>query len=158
MYGEKLIDLRYAKKLKQYEVAKILDIYKGVYNQYETEYVIIPIKHLNTLCNYFNTSLDYIFDFTKTKKYRNYKLEIYKKISGQRLKELRNKNKLTQTEFATILKVSRTTIAEYERGTNIIATPFLYTICIKYKISADYLLGKIDKQVKLKINATKKKY
>ena len=35
-------------------------------------------------------------------------------------------------------------ITEYERGTNIIATPFLYEICKTYLISADYLLGKTD--------------
>jgi len=53
-------------------------------------------------------------------------------------------NKLTQEKLASILNVSRTTITEYERGTNIIATPFLYTICKNYNISADYLLGKIN--------------
>ena len=52
--------------------------------------------------------------------------------------------KITQDKLAQKLNVSRTTITEYERGTNIIATPFLYTICKDYNLSADYLLGKID--------------
>ena len=63
---------------------------------------------------------------------------------GKRLKEFRNKNKLTQKVLASILGTSQSTIAEYERGTNIIATAFLYSICSKYHISADYLLGKTD--------------
>ena len=37
-------------------------------------------------------------------------------------------------------------IEEYKKNNCefLIATPFLYTICKKYNISADYLLGKID--------------
>ncbi len=144
MYKEKLISIRENNNLKQYEVANILNIYKGLYNQYELEYTIIPTKHLNTLCNYFNVSFDYIFGFNNNLNYDNYKLEINKEISAARLKELRKLNNLTQDKLALKLNVSRTTITEYERGTNLIATPFLYTICKKYKISADYLLGKID--------------
>ena len=144
IYKERLIELREEKNLKQYEVANILNIYKGGYNQYETEYVIIPIKHLNTLCNYFNVSIDYIFNFTNIKNYKNNKKNINKDLSKNRLKEFRKSNKLTQTDLANILNVSRTTITEYERGTNIIATPFLYTLCKKYNISADYLLGKTN--------------
>ena len=63
IYKKKLIELREEKELKQYEIANILGIYKGLYNQYETEYEIIPIKHLNTLCNYFHVSFDYLLGF-----------------------------------------------------------------------------------------------
>ncbi len=69
---------------------------------------------------------------------------------SKRLKEFRKENKLTQVKLAEILNIANGTIAEYERGTNIIATPFLYTICKNYNISADYLLGKIDEPKYLK--------
>ncbi len=144
LYSERLLYLREEKEIKQYDIAKVLGVYKGVYNQYEREYVVMPIKHLNTICNYFNVSLDFIFSLSDKRNYLNNRKEIDKKIMGERLKTLRKKLKLTQLDFAKELKVSRTTITEYERGTNIIATPFLYIICKKYKISADYLLGKID--------------
>lgn len=150
IYSERLIELRENNYIKQYDLAKILNIHKGAYNQYETEHVIIPIKHLNTLCNYFSVSFDYIFGFTKDKNYNNIKNNIDKNIAGENLKIFRKENKMTQEKFAKILNVSRTTITEYERGTNIIATPFLYTICKKYNISADYLLGKIDSPKYLK--------
>lgn len=150
IYSEKLIELRENKFIKQYDIAKILNIHKGAYNQYETEHVIIPIKHLNTLCNYFDVSVDYIFGFNINKKYKNYKKDIDKKIVGENLKLFRKENRITQEKLAKELNVSRTTIAEYERGTNLIATPFLYTICKKYNISADYLLGKIDEPKYLK--------
>ena len=35
-------------------------------------------------------------------------------------------------------------ISDYENKKKFIPTPFLYQICKKYHISADYLLGKID--------------
>jgi len=150
IYSEKLIELRENRFIKQYDIAKILNIHKGAYNQYETEHVIIPIKHLNTLCNYFNVSIDYIFGFSKLQNYKNIKDNINKETSGENLKELRKEFKLTQDMLAKELNVSRTTIAEYERGTNLIATPFLYTICKRYNVSADYLLGKIDEPKYLK--------
>ena len=63
---------------------------------------------------------------------------------GTRLKEFRKENKITQDKLASILNTNQSVIANYERGRTIIATPFLYTICKKYNISADYLLGKIN--------------
>lgn len=150
IYNKKLIELREANDLKQYDIANILNIYKGLYNQYETEYEIIPIKHLNTLCNYFNVSFDYIFNFTNQKNYNYVKKEVDLKKMGIRLKEFRKEYKLTQEKLANILNLARSALANYERGRNVIATPFLYTICSKYHISADYLLGKTDEKIYLK--------
>lgn len=150
MYSEKLRDLRENNELKQYQVANILDIYKGLYNQYEKEYEIIPIKHLNTLCNFFHVSFDYVFGFTSELNYDNSKVEIDPSIVGERLKEFRREHDLTQEKLASILNMARSALANYERGRNIVATPFLYTICSKYHVSADYLLGKIDEKINLK--------
>ena len=41
MKFKRLKDLREERDIKQYELAKILNIYKGAYNQYETEYMYI---------------------------------------------------------------------------------------------------------------------
>ena len=128
----------------------MLNFEKDTYGKYEREYVIIPIKHLNTVCNYFGVSLDYIFNFTNPKKYNISCSDINREKMSKRLKEFRKENKLTQVKLAEILNIANGTIAEYERGTNIIATPFLYTICKNYNISADYLLGKIDEPKYLK--------
>ncbi|MCM1052734.1 MAG: helix-turn-helix domain-containing protein [Ruminococcus sp.] len=150
MYKEKLIELRESKNIKQYNIAKILNIYKGTYNQYETEYQIIPIKHLNIICNYLNVSIDYIFSLTDKKNYTNSIDNISKIKSGNRLKEFRKEKKLTQKKIAEDLNTVHQVISKYEKGTNLIATPFLYTICSKYHISADYLLGKVDNPKYLK--------
>ena len=153
-YGEKLKELReYSndkRKISQKEIAELLNISRRTYAHYELQESTIPVKHLNALCNYFNISIDYLFDFTKTKNYLNINKEINIKEAGNRLKEFRKEQNLTQVKLANILNTTFSNIAFYEKGRNLIATPFLYTICKEYKISADYLLGKIDKKVRLK--------
>ena len=144
MYKINLKKLRIDKNLTQQEIAHILQISKSQYNNYETEYVTIPIKHLNNLCNFYEVSLDFIFDFTNTKKYVSNMKEINKIKSGQRLKGFRKENNLNQSKLANFLNTTFSTISSYERGINVINTNYLFTICSKYHISADYLLGKID--------------
>ncbi|MCM1052892.1 MAG: helix-turn-helix domain-containing protein [Ruminococcus sp.] len=150
IYGNKLKELRENKDVLQEELCEILNIKKSAYSQYESEYTIIPIKHLNSLCNYFNVSLDYIFNLTNEINYDDYSKDINKKLSGERLKEFRKDNNFTLEKLGKILNISYGTLAGYEIGRRIIATPFLYTICSKYHISADYLLGKVDEPKYLK--------
>ena len=144
-YGQKVKELRERNGITQKELAEYLEIDAKLYSHYETEDRIIPCKHLYAISLYFNVSLDYLFGFTNIKNYEtNKKLDINKGEVGIKLKELRKELKLTQTKLADILNTTQSVIAEYEKGKNLIATPFLYTICKKYNISADYLLGKID--------------
>lgn len=153
-YGNKLKELREEQSLSQKRVAEIIGIERSSYNQFEQQYDIIPINRLNQLANYFNTSIDFILDLTNTRNYKNSTKEININISKLRLKEFRKENKLTQEKLAQFLQASQSTIAYFERGRNLISTPFLYAICKKYNISSDYLLGKIDnpKYLKKSIN------
>ena len=97
------------------------------------------------MCNYYDVSFDYIFDFTDKRNYKKLECsEIDLIKAGLRLKEFRKETKKTLSSLAKELNCSYSTIAGYEKGRYLIATPFLYTICKKYHISADYLLGKID--------------
>ena len=119
-------------------------MFLSTYNNYETEYELIPIKYLNDLANFFNVSIDYLFNFNDAKNYGNIRKEINNQICAKHLKELRKHQKITQETLSKKLNVSQSTIAKIETRKNIIATPFLYQICKTYNISADYLLGKID--------------
>ncbi len=144
-YGKKLYQLidRYGKT--NIEISNLIKISDSLYSRYEKEeQTTIPIKHLNTLSNYFNVSIDYIFGFTNIKKYKNLRENINIELSSQRLKSIIKENNLTQIKLADILNVDNSMLAKYEKGKYIIATTYLYQICKKYNISADYLLGKID--------------
>ncbi len=144
IYKDKLKNLRENKGISQKEIANFLNISPFTYSHYENEQDIIPSKYLNDLANYLNVSIDYIFSLTSVENYSYTLKDINKIKSGQRLKDLRKEKKLTQKRIAEILNTAHQVISKYEKGVNLIATPFLYTICKKYNISADYLLGKID--------------
>lgn len=150
MYNKRLKELRESNNLDLQDLSALLNFEKDTYGKYEREYIIIPIKHLNTLCNYFDVSIDYIFGFTNKTNYNNYQKEIDIKKVSKRLKEFRKDNNLTQEKLAKLLNVVKGTIGNYESARALIATPFLYTICKKYNISADYILGKVDEPKYLK--------
>lgn len=147
-YKELLIFLRESqrideKDLKQKEIAEKMGISAALYNIYENQNKIFPRKHLNALSKTFNISIDYFFGLTNKKNYSNAK-DINSKLSSLRLKEFRKEQKISQKLLAEFLNTAQSVISDYENGKYLIATPFLYTICKKYHISADYLLGKTD--------------
>ena len=67
-----------------------------------------------------------------------------KKILGQRLLELREKRKISQTAIAALLGVTRTQVSDIENGKSGTSLERFYQLCEYYKVSADYLLGIID--------------
>ena len=62
MYLKRLRDLREDHDLLQKDVAEILGISQTVYSRYERGYQNIPLEHLVKLADYYNVSLDYIFE------------------------------------------------------------------------------------------------
>lgn len=148
-YTKRLVDLREEKNTKQIELSKILKLGNVVYGHYERGKTIIPIKHLNTLCNYFHVSLDYLFEFSNVRNYnKNDNINIPK--FANRLKDLRISKKLSKKEFAFSTNLNQAIISKYENQKKFISTKNLYCLCQKYNISADYLLGKIDHPKHLK--------
>ena len=143
-YGQKVKQLRERVGVSQKQLASLIDVSVSRYTHYENEDEILPIKYLIQLCDYFKVSLDYVFGFSEITIYSNEKEGSFLDITGIRLKAFRKGNKITQDKIAQVLNVDRSTIAKYESGHYLISTLFLYTICKKYNVSADYLLGKID--------------
>ncbi len=125
----------------QLETAKIMKVTRSSYAMWESNNDIFPIKRLIDFCYIFEVSLDYALGFKSNIKNNNL---IDKDKSKLRLKEFRKDNKLTQVEIASFLHIDQPTWSAYERGKNLIGTPFLYMICKKYNISADYLLGRTN--------------
>ncbi len=149
-YGEIIKTIRLEKNLTQEDIAKNLNIARITYSHYESQERIIPIERLNNICNFYNISLDYALGITDKKQYKNSKKDISIIAAGTRLREYRKIFGLTQKNLAKFLGTTQSVIAEYERGRFLINTPFVYQLCKEYKISADYLLGKIDKKITLK--------
>ena len=141
-YGKKMKKIRILNNKDQADIAKILNLSQYTYSHYETQDAIIPLKHLIKFCDYFNISTDYILGFTENSKCKS---KIKNLETKNNLKIFRKLNNITQKELAKELNVTQSTISEYEKGNKMISTPFLYTICKKYHVSADYLLGRTNK-------------
>ncbi len=61
-----------------------------------------------------------------------------------RIRELREDQDLSQTEFAKVLGMSQTGYSKYETGENDIPTGILIAMAGYYHTSVDYLLGLTD--------------
>ena len=64
----------------------------------------------------------------------------------KRIRDLREDHDKTQQEIADVLGTSQTMYARYERGANELPIHHLLTLCDYYGVSADYILGRTDKQ------------
>lgn len=64
----------------------------------------------------------------------------------KRIRDLREDNDLTQAQVAEYLGTSQTMYARYERGANELPIRHLMKLCDLYKVSSDYILGRIEKQ------------
>lgn len=142
MNFQKLIELREDFNLKQKDIAKLLNITQQTYSLWENGTKIIPLKHLNSLCNYYNVSMDYVLGLSNVRQYDIVNNVIDKKNIGIRLKEFRKEKNITQEELASILNTTHSTISAYESGKTTILTAFAYEICKRYNISMDYLCGR----------------
>ena len=61
---------------------------------------------------------------------------------GERLKELRKSNHLTQQTLAEMLNVDRTTVVKWESDKNLANQDILDFLCDKFGVTLDYLLGR----------------
>lgn len=126
------------------EMAKIIGISDSQYSKYEKGKEIIPLKHLISYSDYFDVSVDYLLELTSAKKHKKYKKGVNLDLFCKRIKELRKEHSITQTQLAKEVKCSYSLISKYESKSVLISTICLYKICKKYKISADYVLGRIN--------------
>ena len=96
----KIRDLRDEHDLNQVETAAIMGVSKSTYARWETDEAIIPLSHLNNLCNYFDVSMDYITGFSKKKNYEIVNKKLNKEICGKRHKDFRKYQNLRNKYFS----------------------------------------------------------
>lgn len=144
MIAEHLKDIRIENDLTQIQMAKILNTTQNSYNRWENNVELISLKKLTKVCNYFNTSMDYLVGITRNN-IGNGKHNLNYSIVGNNIKIFRKDNKLSQKDLATLLNTSQSTISAYEAGKTIILTAFALEIVKKYNVSSDWLCGRKEK-------------
>lgn len=140
---EKLYFLREERDLTQEDMSKIFNVSREAISKWENTKEPMSLIRLNMYANYFDVSIDYLVGLSSVKNYKVINTEIDKKLAGERLKEFRVKNELTQEALAKFLNTSHSTISAYENGKTLILTDFAYHICSKYNISMDWLCGRV---------------
>lgn len=68
-------------------------------------------------------------------------MEYKKNMYGERIKDLRKKNKLTQEQLAQKIGTTQKTISKYETEALDLNTDTIIKLCEIFKESADYILG-----------------
>ena len=64
-YNKIIRELREDHYLKQKDIAKLLGTTQQVYSRYENGENEIPVRHIITLCKFYNVSADYILGLKK---------------------------------------------------------------------------------------------
>ena len=64
-YWEVLRELREDHDIKQSTIARVLGTTQQVYSRYENGVNEMPIRHLRTLCEYYNVSADYVLSLKR---------------------------------------------------------------------------------------------
>lgn len=62
-------------------------------------------------------------------------------IYAQRIREVRQKAGLTQTEFAQAIGTTKNQLSKYELGAQDTPTKIIIAVCENYKVDANWLLG-----------------
>ena len=142
---ERLYSLREGADLTQDELADALRISSRTsISDWENGRATIPLEKLNKYSNFFNVSFDYLLGFIDSKDYNPLNKSLDLNLIAERLKELRNKNRLTQELLASELNTTHSTLSAYENAKVSIKTDFVYQIAKNYHVSVDWLLGKIN--------------
>lgn len=149
-YYQKIRNLREDKDYTQTAFAKKLNLERSTYSKYECGTNDIPLNKLDNICNILDVSVDYLFGLSKSKKYKNNHEMSFDKLFTN-LKECRINNKFSQEEIANYLDVNQNMVSYYEKGVYIIPIRKLVLFCELNNISIDYILGKIDNPITIKI-------
>ena len=137
----KMYILRDMRDLKQKDIAAILEVSQSNYSRWENNIEYIPLTKLNSLCNYYEVSMDYMFSFSEINNYK-YKNELNRMEVGSNIKKFRKKYNITQIELANMLNTTQSTISAYESGKTMILTSFALFLVDKYGISLDELCNR----------------
>ncbi len=134
----------------QKQVASALKISRSLVNNWEHGFANISLKQIIKLAYFYQVPIDYllgIIDEVDSYPY-HYVKDMDLKSIGMKLKALRKNLGFTQEKFAQRLDTKRSSISYYEIGRMMISTADLKQICETFGISADYLVGNLEQNIK----------
>lgn len=138
--------LRKEFKVSQPQLAKEIGYGKSIVSDWETGISIPSAKAVIILSRYFQVSTDYLLKLTNDNSmlHRIYDFDVDMSVFGKRLKDLRNKNNVSQLELARRTKLAQSSINHWEKGIHVPAITIIITLADYFGVTTDYLLGECD--------------
>jgi transcriptional regulator with XRE-family HTH domain len=143
MNTEKLKEIREELELTQEEISKKIGCTRAAYSLWEININTIPLSYLNKLSNETSINIDYLADLSKDKHITFNKVEIDRKLLGERIREARKCISYTQEKLASKLNTTHSVISAYESGKTAVPTLFMIEIAKITKKSLNWFLNKI---------------
>ncbi|MDD6223916.1 MAG: helix-turn-helix transcriptional regulator [bacterium] len=143
---QRLTDIREDMDLNQTKMATKLGVSQATYSRWETGKEFIPLIKLNLFCNITKHSMDYVTGLIPEEREHLKSATLDLVLIGSRIKIFRMKNHLFQYELAEFLNTTQSTISAYENGKTFMLTAFAYQIAKEYKVSLDWLCGRIQNE------------
>ena len=144
-FHEKLKMLRKKQGLTQQEIADLVRVDRVRYTNWEGGKREPNFKNLSMLACIFDVSIDYLLsEYIEISKDKLLKLKTEgekMKVFPQRLKELRLKKRLTQTELGEKVGVKQSTFTNWENGKREPNFETLLKLASILKTTTSYLLG-----------------
>lgn len=136
--GERLKQLRKQEKYTQKQIGEVLNICNAGYSDYERGKAKPPIEKLVKLAEILHTSVQYIVTG------KELSAEFQENVTPfpQCLRDLRNRNHLTQVEIANVLNIDEVTYQHYEYGTYEPKLDKLLKLAELFNVTLDELLGR----------------
>ena len=145
MIDNNIKDCREELEMTQKELGFVFGVTKNTVSGWENGHDSMPFSKLIKFCNLYDYSLDYVVGFIR-RNIKYDKIKTNKDKIGKKLKELRNELDITQSILAKECGISQSTYSSYEKGKYLINTLTIYSICKKYNISMDYIVGRTNKK------------
>ncbi len=141
-------NLKYCREeleMTQKELGYVFGVSRYTVHGWENGHDTMPLNKLVKFCNLYGYSLDFVCNLSK-QKIKHSKIDLNKYAIAEKLKNLRKELNLSQSKLADECNISQTTYSGYETGKYLINTITLYTICKKYNVSMEYILGQKENE------------
>ncbi len=148
MLGDKIKELRIKKGLTQQQLADATNISRSTIGMVESNRQQLSNDNLKILSEFFNVSIEY-FDC-----YLEYADNNIPMTTGDKIKTLRKKNRLTQVQLANKIGIAQSTLGMIETNKQDVGRKTLVKLADFFGVTVDYLLSddeKTDKTIKPEI-------
>ncbi|EMJ5760848.1 XRE family transcriptional regulator [Clostridioides difficile] len=138
--SKRLKELRLKRGLTQEQVANDLGTTKVSIGRYENGTREPKSEMLESMSNYYDVSIDYLFGKTDIENYNEIK-QPNNSLIGKRIKLLRTEKNIVQKELADKLQINIDTLSKYENNLASPKSDDIVKLANYFDVTTDYLLG-----------------